>query len=202
MPYLHLGSAIFWDHRLVITYRCFEKTHRSHLQGSSSPRTTWPTWLLKKGPICCPSSQVLLVLVESWRWDRYVYPKRSYRITNLRYVRSQTSADHICIAAEAWYHAYLQFLVYFHGMHTNNYTFLFFLTYTTFEELVILPFHVTIKETDLTTCLRLWRPLSRTREEFVGRLQQAKTLKVKVKCTLGQTTKAQRGSTGIALLFI
>jgi hypothetical protein len=49
-------SVLFWDfmqHRVVVMYRRFETTYRSHLQGSSSPRRP-----LKMGPIGHPETSV------------------------------------------------------------------------------------------------------------------------------------------------
>jgi hypothetical protein len=72
-----MRSALFWDitrRRLVIVYRRFETTYRSQLHGTLDP----------------------------WRWDRYVVPKRRYKINTRRRVIFQKSADVINIAAEAW----------------------------------------------------------------------------------------------------
>ena len=80
-----MRSAIFWDitrRHVVIIYRSFGTTFRFHLQGSGS----------------------LLGLLDPWRWDRYVVPKRRYRTTIQRCVISQKSSYLINIAAEAWIH--------------------------------------------------------------------------------------------------
>jgi hypothetical protein len=57
-----MRSAFFCDitrRRVVILYRRFGTTYRSHLQGSrvreEKSRTLWP---LKMGPICCPETSV------------------------------------------------------------------------------------------------------------------------------------------------
>jgi hypothetical protein len=53
-------SALFWgitQRRMVNICRRFGTTYRSHLQGSRSP--------MKQG-----------ALLDPWRWDRYVVPKR------------------------------------------------------------------------------------------------------------------------------
>jgi hypothetical protein len=53
----HMRSALFWvltQHRVVILYQHFGTMYRSHLQGSRS----------------------LLGLLDPWRWDRYIVPKR------------------------------------------------------------------------------------------------------------------------------
>jgi len=52
-------SAIFWDFTqrgMMVSYRSFEITCRSHLQGSSSPRKT--AWFLKMGQIGCSEASV------------------------------------------------------------------------------------------------------------------------------------------------
>jgi hypothetical protein len=52
-PFSSLRSTLFWDitlRRVVIVYRRFWTTHRSHLHGSR--------------------------VQDPWRWDRYVVPKR------------------------------------------------------------------------------------------------------------------------------
>jgi hypothetical protein len=67
--------------RVIIVYRRFGTVCRSHLQGSRAL-----------------SSRTL----DSWRWDRYVVPKRRYAITTRRRVISQKIADLINIATEAW----------------------------------------------------------------------------------------------------
>jgi hypothetical protein len=46
-----VGSALFWNitqFRVVILYRRFETTYRS----------SWTSWPLKVGPICCPETSV------------------------------------------------------------------------------------------------------------------------------------------------
>jgi hypothetical protein len=73
-----MRAALFWD----TLYRRFGKTYRV-----SSPT-------LKK-------SLAFLGLLDPWRWDREVVPKRRYRTTTVRCVISQESADLIYIAAEA-----------------------------------------------------------------------------------------------------
>ena len=43
-----MPHSLFWDvtrRRLVVIYRCFGTTYRSHLQGSSSPRTVNLHWV-------------------------------------------------------------------------------------------------------------------------------------------------------------
>jgi hypothetical protein len=50
-----MRRALFWDikqRRVVILYRRFRTTHRSHLQGS------WASWPLKMGQIGCPETSV------------------------------------------------------------------------------------------------------------------------------------------------
>ena len=72
-----MGSALFLDitqRRVVVLYRRFRTTCRSHIQGSP------------------------------WIWDRQVVPKRRYRATTPRCVISKTSAGFICIAAGTWNH--------------------------------------------------------------------------------------------------
>jgi hypothetical protein len=57
--FLNVRSELFWDitqRRVVILYRRFGITYRSHLQGSRSLRLDW--------------------LFDTWRWDRSVAPKR------------------------------------------------------------------------------------------------------------------------------
>jgi hypothetical protein len=70
-------SALFWDitqRRVVILYRRFGTTFRSHLQGWRSPirvgsrlnrvfflqafYSSWTSWPLKMGPISCPETSV------------------------------------------------------------------------------------------------------------------------------------------------
>jgi hypothetical protein len=56
---INLRTALFGDitqRPMVILYRCFGTTYRSHLQGSISP--------------------ILLGVLDPWRWDRYIVPKR------------------------------------------------------------------------------------------------------------------------------
>jgi hypothetical protein len=56
---LFTRSALFWDitqRRVVILYRHFGTTYRSHLQESRS-KSSW-TWPLKMGPISCPETSV------------------------------------------------------------------------------------------------------------------------------------------------
>ena len=57
-----LRSALFWDitqRRVIILYRRFGTTYRSHLKGSRSPK-----WKENKEP------SFLLRLLDPWRWDR------------------------------------------------------------------------------------------------------------------------------------
>jgi len=82
-----MRSELFWDitqRRVVVPYWRFGKTYRS---------LVWTAWLLK-----------MLGLLDPWRWDRKVVPKCRYRITTLRCVKSQNSADLIYITAEALNH--------------------------------------------------------------------------------------------------
>ena len=86
---LILRSALVWDitqRRVVIPYRRFGATYQSHLQESRS--------------------HFLLGLLDPWRWDQCVVPKRRYRTTTQSCVISQKSADLIYMAAEAWNHWY------------------------------------------------------------------------------------------------
>jgi hypothetical protein len=57
---IHQSDEFFWDitrRKLVASYRCFGKTHRSHLHMSSRPRRmTWTPWPLKIEPIGCPET--------------------------------------------------------------------------------------------------------------------------------------------------
>jgi len=52
-----MTSALFWDftqRRMVIPYRRFGTTYRSHPQGSRRPtRLTWTSWPSKMGPTGC-----------------------------------------------------------------------------------------------------------------------------------------------------
>jgi hypothetical protein len=76
---LVLRSALLWHItrlRMVIPYRPFGTTCGSHLRGSRI-------------------SIRLLVLLHTWRWDRYFVPKRRCGSTNIRCVISQKSADPI-----------------------------------------------------------------------------------------------------------
>ena len=69
----HMRSALFWDimqRLVVIMYRRFGTTYGSDLQGLSPRR-----------------------LFRPCRWDRYVVPKRRYRINIPRCVISQKSAE-------------------------------------------------------------------------------------------------------------
>jgi hypothetical protein len=53
-----LGYYAAW---VVILYRRFGTTYRSHLQKSESPRiklSSWTSWPLRMGPICCPETSV------------------------------------------------------------------------------------------------------------------------------------------------
>jgi hypothetical protein len=55
-----MRSALFCDitrHRVVIVYRHFGTTYRSHLQGSGV-REEKDSWPLKTRPICCPETSV------------------------------------------------------------------------------------------------------------------------------------------------
>ena len=55
-------SALFCDitqSRVVLLYRRFGTTYRSHLEGSRNPKQSF-----------------LVGLLDPWRWDRYVVPKR------------------------------------------------------------------------------------------------------------------------------
>jgi hypothetical protein len=72
-------------------YRRFGTTYRSHLQGSRSSR-----WKLG----------FLLGLLDPWRRDRWVLPKRPYKTTTKRCVISQKSTILIYIAAVTWNHLY------------------------------------------------------------------------------------------------
>ena len=65
---------------MVVSYRRFGISYRSHFQG---PR---------------------LGLLDSWRWDRKVAPKLLYGITTTRCVITQRSAVLIYFAAAAWDH--------------------------------------------------------------------------------------------------
>jgi hypothetical protein len=58
-----MRSALFWDitqRWVVIVYRRFGTTYRSHLQRSRSPRrlSSLTSWPLKIGPIGCPETAV------------------------------------------------------------------------------------------------------------------------------------------------
>jgi hypothetical protein len=59
---LPLRSALLWDitqRRVVILYRRVGTTYRSHLKGSRSPFfSSWTSWPLKMGPICCPETSI------------------------------------------------------------------------------------------------------------------------------------------------
>jgi hypothetical protein len=82
-----MRSALFWDITqswVVVLYRRFGTTLRSHIQGSRSPR-------------------FLLGFLNPWRWDRHVFPKHRYRTTTQLCVISQKSAV-IYTAAKAWNH--------------------------------------------------------------------------------------------------
>jgi hypothetical protein len=89
-----MRSALFWDitqRTVVILHQSFGTAYQSHLQGARSTRR----------------------LLDPWRWDRYVVPKRRYRIATLRCVISQKSTYLTYIAAEAWNHALsLYWLIY------------------------------------------------------------------------------------------
>jgi hypothetical protein len=53
-----MRSSLLWNvmlRRLAVSYRRFGTTYRSHLQGSSCPKTAWR---LKMGPTCCPETSV------------------------------------------------------------------------------------------------------------------------------------------------
>jgi len=57
---LNLGFSLFWDltqHRMVVCYRRFGTTYRSHLRGPSS-YSSWTVWFLKMCPIGCPKTSV------------------------------------------------------------------------------------------------------------------------------------------------
>ena len=57
---MYMRSALFWvitQHRVVIPYRRFGTTYRSHLQGSRNPRRK-SSWNLKMEPIGCPEMLV------------------------------------------------------------------------------------------------------------------------------------------------
>jgi hypothetical protein len=58
-----MRSVLFWaltQRRVVILYRRFGTTYRSHLKGSRSPMKLlrWTSWPLKIGPIRCPEASV------------------------------------------------------------------------------------------------------------------------------------------------
>ena len=75
-----MESALFLDitqRQVVILYRRFGTTHRSHLQGSRNPRR----------------KAFFLRLLDPWKWNRYVVSKRRYITTTRRCVISQKSAD-------------------------------------------------------------------------------------------------------------
>jgi hypothetical protein len=57
-----------------------------------------------------------LVLLDAWRWDRYIVPKRRYRITIRRCVISQKSAYLNYFAGEDWNHEKLKVIIKQHGM--------------------------------------------------------------------------------------
>jgi hypothetical protein len=68
---MFMRSAFFWDftqRRMVVPYRRFETTYRSRLQGPSRPR--------------------LLGILDPWKWDRYVVPKRRYGTSFLRCIKN------------------------------------------------------------------------------------------------------------------
>jgi hypothetical protein len=50
----------------------------------------------------CDIKQRLMVILDPWRWNRYVLPKRRYRIATRCCVIFEQSVDLINIAAEAW----------------------------------------------------------------------------------------------------
>jgi hypothetical protein len=58
-----------------------------------------PSSRVKKSNECC-----FIGLLDPWRWDRYVVPKRRWTVTTRRCLTPQKSADLISIAAEAWNH--------------------------------------------------------------------------------------------------
>jgi hypothetical protein len=74
-----MKSAVFWSitrHRVVIVYRHFGTTYRSHHHGSKFRVVFFPTRTL-----------------DLWRWDRYVVPKRRLTITTRCRVIPQKTAD-------------------------------------------------------------------------------------------------------------
>ena len=81
-PAMSIRSALFWDfmqHRMVILYRRFGTTYRSHLQGSGNPRGILAFFFF--------------YYLEVEDVDRYVVPKRRIGITILRCVKYQKRAD-------------------------------------------------------------------------------------------------------------
>jgi hypothetical protein len=151
---LILRSALVWDitqRRVVIPYRRFGATYQSHLQESRS--------------------HFLLGLLDPWRWDQCVVPKRRYRTTTQSCVISQKSADLIYMAAEAWNHWY-----WFHLFMTP--VILFFphkcaeMFYVLFKDCVLKNFYFIFAPqkvqgfrenlysvTRVEQVLRVWRPL-------------------------------------------
>ena len=78
-----IASTFFWDitqRGMLVSYRRFGITYRSHLRVSSN----------------------LLVLHDPWRWGRQVVPKRRQWIATIGIVKIQMNADLIYTAALAW----------------------------------------------------------------------------------------------------
>jgi hypothetical protein len=81
-----LRFALLWNFthlRMVVAWRSFGTTFRSHLHGWSSPRR----------------------MLDPWIWNRQVVSKRRYKTKILCCVKFQKSANHIYTMAEAGYHA-------------------------------------------------------------------------------------------------
>jgi hypothetical protein len=88
-----MRSALFWgitQRRGVILYRRFGTTYRSHLHGTRSPRIFLdllsPRRFLDFKPpedgTDTLSRHVSIGLLDLWRWDQYVVPKRRYSWTS------------------------------------------------------------------------------------------------------------------------
>jgi hypothetical protein len=70
--------------RMLVVYRRFAIAYRFHRQGSSSRR------------------RIFLELLDTWKWDRWDFPKRQSATTNLSRVTFQKSESLNYIAAKAW----------------------------------------------------------------------------------------------------
>jgi hypothetical protein len=123
-----IRSALFWGitrRRVVILYRRFGTTYRSHLQASRSPRyPSWTSGRFKMLPIRCPETSVKMII------RRRVIPQKSSDLFEAECVYCEVRTDCLNI-----FFRFILFLKYALGQ-----VFLPILRFSSFHQCTILIF--------------------------------------------------------------